>query len=234
MKTLIRQIPNCITCLNILAGCMAIISASHASEPFLSLTGTEWAYIFIGIAAIADFCDGMAARLLHAYSELGKQLDSLCDCVSFCVAPAMILFFTLSSASEASWLSWCALLIPIAGAVRLGRFNIDTRQTSSFIGLPVPANAIFWIGYTALIAEDVAWLAAPSVFLPVLLLECWLMNSNLPIFSLKVKSLGFKGNEARWLLVVAAIVFVVCLGVGGLLWLIVFYVLLSLLPFSRR
>lgn len=233
MNSLTRQIPNAITCLNILSGTAAIISAAHGHDPFLGLDGFSWAFIFIGIAAVADFCDGMAARLLKAYSELGKELDSLCDCVSFGVAPAVMLW-RLMQYGDHPWLGWCALLIAAAGAVRLARFNIDTRQATSFIGLPIPANAIFWIGYVAMASDGADFLLSPWVFIPVLLVECWLMNSPLHIFSLKLKNLKWRGNEVRYLLVVAAIALVVSLGVGGLLWLIVVYVLLSLLPISRH
>ena len=233
MNSLTRQIPNAITCLNILSGTAAIISAAHGHDPFLGLDGFSWAYIFIGIAAVADFCDGLAARLLKAYSELGKELDSLCDCVSFGVAPAVMLW-RLMQYGDHPWLGWCALLIAAAGAVRLARFNIDTRQATSFIGLPIPANAIFWIGYVAMASGGADFLLSPWVFIPVLLVECWLMNSPLHIFSLKLKNIKWRGNEVRYLLVVAAIALVVSLGVGGLLWLIVVYVLLSLLPISRH
>ena len=234
MNPFISQIPNTITCLNILSGCMAIIFASSPGCHAGGLSGMQWAYIFIGIAAVADFCYGMAARLLKAYSELGKQLDSLCDAVSFGVAPAMIVYHLLSASSPAPWAAWLALLIPVAGVVRLAKFNIDTRQTTSFIGLPIPANAIFWIGYTALAAAGAEILLEPVLFVPVLLAECWLMISPLPIFSLKLKSLGWKGNEARWILAGAAVVFVGSMKTGGLFWLIVFYVALSFFPFTRR
>ncbi len=233
MNSLTRQIPNAITCLNILSGTAAIISAVHGHDPFLGLDGFSWAFIFIGIAAVADFCDGMAARLLKAYSELGKELDSLCDCVSFGVAPAVMLW-RLMQYGDHPWLGWCALLIAAAGAVRLARFNIDMRQATSFIGLPIPANAIFWIGYVAMASGGADFLLSPWAFIPVLLVECWLMNSPLHIFSLKLKNLKWCGNEVRYLLVIAAIALVASLGVGGLLWLIVVYVLLSLLPISRH
>lgn len=232
MNFITRQIPNAITCLNILSGCVAIIFASFGMKTIYGLTGLEWSYIFIGIAAVADFCDGLAARTLHAYSELGKQLDSLCDAVSFGVAPAMMVYFL--TAEHGIFPGLIALLIPIAGVIRLARFNIDTRQTSSFIGLPIPANAIFWIGYTAMAASGADILLHWWVLIPVTAVECWLMVSPLPIFSLKVKSLSWRGNEARWILVGAAAVFVATLHVGGLMWLIIFYVLLSILPLGRR
>lgn len=218
-----KHIPNSITCLNILAGSIAVVFAFEGEHRIAGLSGYNWAYIFIGIAAVMDFLDGFAARLLHAYSDMGKELDSLCDCVSFGVAPAMILFRTLSEYAEPWWICWLALLIPVAGALRLAKFNIDTRQTSSFIGLPIPANAIFWIGFTALSHEFPDMMCQWWLVVPVLLLECWLMLSPLPLFSLKFKTWGWKGNEFRWLLIITAVVAVACAGVPGLMWLIVAY-----------
>lgn len=234
MNPIVKNIPNAITCLNMASGVTAIIFASRGNEFFGALPAWEWAFIFIAIAAAADFLDGFAARMLHAYSELGKQLDSLCDMVSFGVAPAMLLFSCIADCSLSPWLPWMAILVPVAGALRLAKFNIDTRQTSSFIGLPIPANAIFWIGFTAMVRSGVLFPASWPWFLPVLILECWLMVSEVPMFSLKLKSWGWRGNQARWILVAAAVVFVFSLGWAGLMWLIVFYILLSLLPFTKN
>ena len=228
MNPIVRNIPNSITCLNVLSGCLAIVAAAKGSAPMWGLMAFQWAFIFIAIGAVADFLDGFAARALHAYSNLGKELDSLCDLVTFGVAPAMIMFHLLAETEAPQWLPWTAMLIPISGALRLARFNIDTRQTTSFIGMPIPANAIFWIGYAALLTGGVQFLSAWYIFLPVLVVECWLMNSPLRMFSLKIKDFNLKKNAPQLLLIIAAAVFCFTLGVGGLMWLIVFYVLLSL------
>lgn len=227
MNAITRNIPNLITSCNLGAGCMAIICASHGVEPFWGMKGFEWAFIFIAIGALADFLDGFFARLLHAYSNLGKELDSLCDLVTFGVAPALILFYILPAYGADPWLQWTLLLIPICGAFRLARFNIDTRQTSVFIGLPIPANAIFWIGYCSLIAQGVGFLLSWYVLIPVMLVECWLMNSPVRMFSLKFTNYGFQENWPRYVLVIAAAVFCTTLQVGGLLWLVIFYACLS-------
>lgn len=224
MNQITKNIPNCITALNLGAGCLSLIAASHGTSEFWGLHGFEWAFIFIAMAAVADFLDGFAARLLHAYSPLGKELDSLCDLVSFGVAPALSLFFLLEDIAVDPWIRWTVFLIPVSAAFRLARFNLDTRQTVNFIGLPVPANAAFWIGYAALIWQGVLFLSFWYVFICFLVLECWLMNSNLPMFSLKVKNLKLKENLPRYLLVLAAGLFCFTLGVGGLFWLIVFYI----------
>lgn len=232
MNPIIKNIPNSITCVNLLAGCLAVVTAAKGAAPLWGLAGYQWAFIFIAIGAVADFLDGFAARALRAYSELGKELDSLCDLVTFGVAPSMIMFHLLGGIESGCWLPWCALLIPISGALRLARFNIDTRQATSFIGLPIPANAIFWIGYAAMFAAGTSALGEWYIFLPVLLIECWLMNSPLRMFSLKIKDFNLKKNAPQILLVVAAIVLCAWLGVAGLMWLIIFYLLLSL--FSKE
>lgn len=222
MNIIRRNIPNSITCLNVLSGVLSIICSMKATDPLWGLKGYEWGFIFIGIAAVADFLDGFAARLLHAWSEMGKELDSLCDLVSFGVAPAMAVYACMT-VSGAGWVRWLALLIPVAGALRLARFNIDTRQTENFIGLPIPANAIFWIGYTSIAYTSSTLLESPVVFAIIVGLESWLMISPIPLFSLKFKTWGWRGNEFRWLLIVTAIVLVGCMGVPGLMWLIVAY-----------
>ena len=224
MNKITKHIPNCITALNLGAGCLSIIAASHGIFPFWGMYGFHWAFIFMAMAAAADFLDGLAARLLHAYSDVGKELDSLCDLVSFGVAPALTLFFLIQDIGIDKWLCWTTLLIPICAAFRLARFNLDTRQTINFIGLPVPANAIFWIGYASLMFHGVEFLSVWYVFLCFLIVECWLMNSNIPMFSLKMKNLSLKENLPRYLLIIAAGVFCFTLGTGGLFWLIIFYV----------
>ena len=224
MNIISRNIPNVITCLNIAAGMMSVLCSIRGEESLWGLRGFEWGYIFIGIAAVADFLDGFSARLLHAYSSLGKELDSLCDLVSFGVAPGVAVYICLMQAGTDEWLRWLALLIPVAGALRLAKFNVDTRQSVNFIGLPIPANAIFWIGFTSMIWSgndmlDTAWWVVPTI-----LIESWLMISPLRLFSLKFKSWGWKGNEFRWLLIATSAVLVACMGVPGLMWLVVAYI----------
>ena len=226
-----KYIPNSITCLNIASGCVATIFALQGDALIGGMAAYNWAFIFIGIAAVMDFLDGFAARLLHAYSDMGKELDSLCDCVSFGVAPAMLLYATL--APQGGWIPWLAILIPVAGALRLAKFNIDTRQTTSFIGLPIPANAIFWIGYTAYCHAGFSNLTLPFIVVPVVILESWLMLSPLKLFSLKFHTWGWKGNGFRWLLIATAIASVVIFGVPGLMWLIIAYLVYGILDHGK-
>lgn len=233
MNIITRNIPNSITLINLASGICAILFASRGYAEVGGLQSWQWGCIFIAIAAVADFLDGFCARLLHAYSNLGKELDSLCDLVSFGVAPMIILFNVLRENGADSWLGWVSIIIPLAAALRLARFNIDDRQTTSFIGMPVPANAIFWIGYCFMLSGGASLLGAWPVLVPVLLVESWLMVSPLRLLSLKFRNYGWKGNEARYLLIISAFVFLFSLGASGLMWLIVFYVGLSQLPFAR-
>lgn len=229
MNAIRRNIPNCITSINILSGCVAIVASFHFHEQYGAWQGWQWACLAIGIAAVADFGDGLSARLLHAYSELGKQLDSLSDLVSFGVAPGMLLLNLIASTPDLPGaLSWIALLIPACGALRLARFNIDTRQTDSFIGMPIPANAIFWIGWTALAADGLSWTLNPWVLAATALIESWLMISPLRLFSLKFKNYGWKGNQRRWILILLSAAMIGWLGLSAFFPIICLYILLSL------
>lgn len=210
--------------MNLFSGCMAVVSAFHFNETIGAMQGYEWAFLFIGLATVFDFCDGLSARLLHAYSALGKELDSLSDLVSFGVAPAALVFNLIQS-QTGSWVAFLAFLIAVFGALRLAKFNIDDRQTTSFIGLPIPANAIFWIGVVAWNVDfryiGDAWMTALVVLFPLL------MVSSLPMFSLKVKTLSLRSNVRRYALLLSTAMLVAALQLAGLLWAIVFYILLS-------
>lgn len=219
-----QNIPNTITSMNLFSGCMAVVSAFHFNETIGAMQGYEWAFLFIGLAIVFDFCDGLSARLLHAYSALGKELDSLSDLVSFGVAPAALVFNLIQS-QTGSWVAFLAFLIAVFGALRLAKFNIDDRQTTSFIGLPIPANAIFWIGVVAWNVDfryiGDAWMTALVVLFPLL------MVSSLPMFSLKVKTLSLRSNVRRYALLLGTAMLVAAMQLAGLLWAIVFYILLS-------
>lgn len=230
MNPITRNIPNCVTLLNLVAGTMSIICSFHGVESWWGLTGWQWGAIFIGIGAVADFLDGFFARLLKAYSELGKELDSLSDLVSFGVAPALLVWNVMGSFPDIEpWLKWCVLLVPPVAAFRLARFNVDTRQTSFFIGMPVPANAIFWIGFCALVTQGTQFLILPVIFLPLVAVESWMMVSSFKLMSLKFHDYGFHGlNRWRYAMMAVAVALVFCMGVAGFMWLIVFYVVLSL------
>ncbi len=221
----ISFIPNILTLCNLLSGCIAIYMAFHLNTPMGGLQGLHWCWIFIAAAAVFDFCDGASARGLHAYSNIGAELDSLSDVVSFGVAPAMLMLNTMVANQAPLWLAFVPLLVAAFGALRLAIFNVDTTQTTTFRGLPIPANAIFWIGISAWIQQH----GYPgSVAIVVLtLLMSWLMVSRLRMFSLKLKSFAVRENFRRYALILATVMFIITEGVAGLIWAIVLYILIS-------
>lgn len=187
--------------------------------------------IAIAAAAVFDFFDGASARMLHAYSDIGKDLDSLSDLVSFGVAPAMLMLNTMADAGSPLLACFITLVIPVCGAIRLAKFNNDTEQTTVFRGLPIPANAIFWIGAYGWIDTYYypGWFPVALIIVAVSLT----MTARFKMFSLKFKNFDFSENFCRYMIVVAAVVFVVMYGLSGLMWTILFYVLLSLLRQNR-
>lgn len=194
------------------------------------LTGAQWTCIFIAMAAVFDFCDGASARLLHAYSPVGKELDSLADLVSFGVAPAMLMFNIMNAYSLHGWLTYSTLLIPALGALRLAKFNIDDSQATTFKGLPIPGNAIFWIGmYGWIMRYGYPGSAIMAILIVLVSLS---MVSKIKMFSLKFKNFDLRENFSRYAIILAAVAFVVFYGLSGLAWTIVLYMLISML--SRR
>ena len=216
LRRIISLIPNTITCLNLLSGCAAAICTFHLGESMAGLQMIAWVYIFIGAAA----------RALRAYSLIGKELDSLSDLVSFGLAPALLVMNTMLAAG-CGWMSYCALFITVMGALRLAKFNVDDRQTTSFIGLPIPANAIFWVGAIAWINEHFM----PAAWFMLILIAgvSLLMVSEIPMFSLKFKNFALRDNIRRYAVIAGTMVFVSCEGIPGLAWAIIFYLILSLL-----
>ena len=218
-----KHIPNAITCLNLFSGCIACVMASRGNY--------LWAAYFIYIAAVFDFCDGFAARLLHAYSALGKELDSLADCVSFGVAPGMIMFSLLGEAAfpgclqqHAEYIPYFAFIIPVFSMLRLAKFNLDERQTTSFIGLPTPANSIFMASISCCLPAFVSgvWLLAIAVIFSALLV------APLPMFSMKMTNLRLKDNASRYLFFVLSAATLLVFGIKHLYLVIVLYVIMSL------
>ena len=228
MKAIRNNIPNAITSLNLLCGCLACIAAFSCFDPMCgtALKGYQWAFILIGLAAVADFCDGLVARMLHAVSDIGAELDSLADLVSFGIAPAMVLYNMMLEHGEGHW-ALLAMLLPVFGAIRLARYNTDPTQGTVFTGLPIPANAIFWIGFTAWYATypTPLWMVVVLIVALSLLMVC-----NMRMFSLKMHILSsLKENWAQYLQVVATVAFVVLMGLRGLAPAIMLYVLLSII-----
>ena len=227
MKNIKTYIPNTITCLNLLSGCIAVVLAFTPNRLIGPLDAHHWAWIFIGMASVFDFCDGLSARMLGAYSPMGKELDSLSDLVSVGLAPAFLVMNAMIDGGSSEAMSLVALLIALCGALRLAKFNVDTRQTTSFIGLPIPANAIFWIG-------TLGWINGHGypgdiVMTVLVVVISLLMVSEIKMFSLKFANLSFRENVRRYTILLACALFVITDGVAGLAWTIILYVLISLL-----
>jgi len=219
-----RHIPNTITCCNLLSGCMAVMAAFH-SDAWRTL-------IWVVAGALFDFCDGLSARALKAYSPIGKELDSLADLVTFGLAPAMLCLMTLRSFdygcyAVASYYPYIGLLLVVFSALRLAKFNTDERQTSSFLGLAVPANALFWCGLFQKDWADVTF--APWIIGILVLLFAWLMVSEIPMFSLKFKNLKWTDNKVRFMFLVISVAILVTMREKGLSAVIGWYIILSIL-----
>lgn len=221
-----KHIPNAITSLNLFSGCIAIVFAFE--EAYLT------AALLIALAAIFDFLDGFAARLLKAYSAMGKELDSLADVISFGVAPGVMAYSYITSQAmtmgSPTWLAWFGFLIPVFSALRLAKFNLDERQTSSFLGLPTPANALFWafgIGssFNFFLNDNFD----PIVLVIGILISSALLVLEIPMFSLKFKDFKWKGNRLRYYFLMGCILLLVLLNLNGISACIVWYVLLSVL-----
>ena len=223
-----KQIPNIITLLNLFSGCIAIVMAFNGN--FLAVV------VWVMLAAVFDFLDGLAARALGVSSKIGIELDSLADVVSFGVAPASAVFillqdFTLFPAfllPLETLIPYLAFLIPVFSAYRLAKFNIDTRQTTTFLGLPTPANGLFWVTYVyginLLSGVNESYVYMTIGFILVLSL---LMVSEIPMFSLKIKNLKLRGNEKQLLLIFLMIAFVLLWGIIGIAWGILAYIAIS-------
>ncbi|MDI3527432.1 MAG: CDP-diacylglycerol---serine O-phosphatidyltransferase [Tenuifilum sp.] len=228
-----RHIPNGITLMNLLSGCLSIVAAF---EGRLELAG-----VFIIISGVLDFFDGFTARLIGAYTQLGKELDSLSDVVSFGVAPAVILYHLLRQSlgltpDQSIFDGHLLLLLPFAVAVfsslRLGLFNIDERQTSLFIGLPTPANAFLIIGLV--FGANSSWvniynpiISSSTVLIVLSVVQSFLLVCELPMFSLKIKSLKPAVAYKQLTFLVGAILLIVVFRKASLSLVIVWYVVLS-------
>ncbi len=228
-----RHIPNTVTCCNLFSGCIATVMAYEMRY--------DRALLFIILAAVFDFFDGMLARLLDARSPIGKDIDSLADDISFGLAPGMIVFSLFREvpcpaalAPLAPWLPYTAFLIVVFSALRLAKFNIDTRQTTSFIGMPTPANALFWASFAVGAHAFLVGGAFNAVWLFILVcVMSGLLVCELPMFSLKFKNLAWADNRTRYVFLLGCIPLLIWLGVGSLAAIIVWYLVLSLLTFRR-
>ena len=217
-----KHIPNMITCLNLISGCIATYFAFQSDY--------SMALLFIVIGAVFDFFDGMVARLLHVSSPIGKELDSLADDITFGFAPSAIVFsFLCSFHIHLPFIPFLAFIMAAFSALRLAKFNLDERQALGFIGLPTPANALFWgsliVGLESYpYFEGMEWAILIGTFI-----SCWLLVAEIPMFALKFKTWGWKGNEIKYIFLLTCIPLLLLLRVSGLAAIIAWYVILSVI-----
>ena len=240
MRNIIRQIPNFITSLNLGSGVLATIFAIDGH--------LVWAAIFICAAAIFDFLDGFAAKLLKAYSEFGKQLDSLADVVSFGVAPGAVLFtlleFSLFGKNDpiyeiaGKWYEWLilfsAFLIPVFGAIRLARYNTNTANENFFRGLPIPGNGIFWASLGLMLESPRYYDLLQHIYstknLEILtVFMAGMMVITIPMFSLKPQSFSLKDSWYRYLFLGISLILLLFFNFYGLAFIILLYIILNVI-----
>lgn len=231
---IVRNIPNSITCCNLISGCIATYNAF--------LGDIRMALLWIIVGAVFDFFDGMSARLLKMSSPIGKELDSLADDITFGFAPSAIIFYELSIMEYPSellmlkpYLPYFAFVMAAYSALRLAKFNLDERQSLGFIGLPTPANALFW---GALFVGAQNFMESTAYMLPVVLLmicvSCWLLIAEVPMFALKFKQWGWKGNEVKYIFLISCLPLLMIFGITAFSVIIAWYVVLSVVVNLRN
>ena len=230
---LTKHIPNTLTSCNLISGCIAIVFALSANYT-MALT-------FIVVGAVFDFFDGMSARLLGVSSPIGKELDSLADVVTFGVAPSSMIYTLLLTLDKSGWNETLASAVPYVAfvmaafsAIRLAKFNLDERQTTSFIGLPTPANALFW---AALIVGSEDMLVAQShvilLLIVLVFISSWLLVAEIPMFALKFKHWGWHENRIKYVFLVSCLPILLIFGISGISVIIAWYICLSIIT-SRK
>lgn len=223
-----KHIPNLITLLNLLSGCIALV--------FASKDNFEMAFFFVCLGIFFDFFDGFFARLLNVSSPLGLQLDSLADMVTSGVVPGFVMFKMLTNSVNSDpsliYLPYLGFIITLGSCYRLANFNIDTRQTDSFIGLPTPANAIFILSLPLILKNTDSLIVLEMLtnhwnLLFVSVISAFILNAEIPLFALKIKKFNIKDNALQLFFLLISVLLLVFLKFAGVALTIVFYVLLS-------
>ena len=230
-----KYVPNLITLSNLFCGTVAIVFAVRGT--------IDWAALFVAIGIFLDFFDGFFARLLHVKSEMGLQLDSLADMVTSGVVPGIVMFQLLSNSTYvlqtegtfAMLLPYVGFFITLASAYRLANFNIDTRQTSGFIGLPTPANTMFILSLPLIMQYQStelfdSLLHNSWVLLGITLLSAYLLNAEIALFALKFSDYSFKNNALKYIFLALCVILLVSLKMIAVPIIILLYIILSLLP----
>jgi CDP-diacylglycerol--serine O-phosphatidyltransferase len=219
-----KNIPNLLTLCNLLCGCIAIVFAFEGN--------LVWSAYLVGIACIFDFLDGMVARLLKAHSEIGKELDSLADMVSFGVLPGIIVYKLLVEFNGGGSIYFIAFLIPAFSAIRLAIFNLDTRQTDSFIGVPTPANTILIASLPLILQFNPSYASFISnqyFLMGLTLIMSFLLVAPLPLIALKFKNFSWADNKVRYIFLALALVFLIAFQFVGIPLIIILYIVLSVI-----
>ena len=228
------HIPNFITLLNLLSGVLSIYLGSVGE--------LQLAAMMIFVAAIFDFFDGFAARLLNAKSAIGVQLDSLADMVSFGVAPAFVLFYSIEYSIEitgiSTWeyLPFISFIIPLFSALRLAKFNVDEDQQTSFLGMPTPAVAILIASFPIITMVCLAdnkgvyydIVTNPYFLAAIAVISSFLMVSKIPMFALKFTSVNWAENQTRYIFIILSVFLIILLKLAAIPLIILLYLLISI------
>ncbi|MDD3004009.1 CDP-diacylglycerol--serine O-phosphatidyltransferase [Flavobacterium sp.] len=225
-----KHIPNLITLLNLFSGCIALIYAVEHNF--------EMAFLFVSLGIFLDFFDGFFARLFNVSSPLGLQLDSLADMVTSGVVPGYVMFLLLTKNTDVSFLPYIGFIITLGSCYRLANFNIDTRQTDSFIGLPTPANALFILSLPLVLQHTnseviYGFLNNQWMLLVISLFSAYILNAEIPLFSLKIKEFNFKKNKLQIIFLSLSVVLLIAFQFLALPLIIILYVLLSVVYNQR-
>ncbi|MGN0280831.1 MAG: CDP-diacylglycerol--serine O-phosphatidyltransferase [Prevotella sp.] len=228
-NSITKHIPNALTSSNLICGCIATAFAFGGCY--------EKALLFIILGAVFDFFDGMSARLLNVSSPIGKELDSLADDVTFGVAPSAMTFGILSTNDYPIWLQGISSLLPYLAfimaafsAIRLAKFNLDERQATSFIGVPTPANALFWGSLIVGFEDVLSSTPYMTLLIIAMIFVCsYLLIAEIPLFALKFKHWGWKGNEVKYVFIVSSLLLLAIFDVAGIAVVIGWYVILAVI-----
>lgn len=222
-----RHIPNALTCANLLSGCIGVVFAFKGD-----LNVAAYAVLLSGIF---DFFDGFIARLLHVKSAIGKELDSLADMVSFGVLPGVVMFQLLAESSFSSpYLPYLGFLITIFSALRLAKFNIDTRQTEDFIGLNTPMNTLFIVSLPFIQKQYPGMINSSILLIAITIVMSLLLVSEIKIFSLKFGSLDWAGNKIKYIFLLISAALIAFLKFTAIPFVLVIYICASFLHFGNQ
>lgn len=219
MKVL-RHLPNALTCLNLLSGCVGIIAVWQGPA--------DRAIWFVLAACLFDFFDGFAARTLNVSSPIGKELDSLADMVSFGLLPSLVMYRLIDTLSSNSYLPYAAFALAVFSALRLAKFNVDENQTESFIGLPTPANALFITSLVYLPSPFDMFISQDYLLVVITIVFSFLLVSPIELFALKFKSFTWKGNQVKFTFIAFSVLMLGIWQLAAMPFVILIYVAISL------